>query len=467
MEYGWQCFNGESLKEKKRERVKCRITIVGLFLVLVILLTLVAAEYSYAAETLTIGQAVETAIKKNPGLRAADAQVDAADAGLTRSTSAFLPKVNISETWSRSDNPLMVLGTKLNQEILTPADFNPSVINNPEPLSNYNTRLSVVQPIFNGGKEYLGREQAKLAKDASIQDRERARQETVYNVIKAYYGVLLAKEYNRVALQSLETSEANVKLAEARYKAGAVLQSDLLRAKVQYAEVKEMVTRSDNGIRLAAAGLNFAMGVHQSSEFEIAGALEQQELGADVDAVVGDALNKRPDLMAMDLNRKNAEKSVRQANTDYLPSLNLMGQADWNSDRFAGDNAKSWTVMAVLQWNIFDGLATRSRVKEAVATSSRMKSLEEQTRESVQLQARQAFYNVKASLDRIAATASSVQEAEEGLRIVQKRYETGMTTFVDVLGAESALIRARTNALQALYDNNISSAELKLAKGTL
>jgi outer membrane protein len=467
MEYGWQCFNGESLKEKKRERVKCRITIVGLFLVLVILLTLVAAEYSYAAETLTIGQAVETAIKKNPGLRAADAQVEAADAGLTRSTSAFLPKVNISETWSRSDNPLMVLGTKLNQEILTPADFNPSVINNPEPLSNYNTRLSVVQPIFNGGKEYLGREQAKLAKDASIQDRERARQETVYNVIKAYYGVLLAKEYNRVALQSLETSEANVKLAEARYKAGAVLQSDLLRAKVQYAEVKEMVTRSDNGIRLAAAGLNFAMGVPQSSEFEIAGALEQQELGADVDAVVGDALNKRPDLMAMDLNRKNAEKSVRQANTDYLPSLNLMGQADWNSDRFAGDNAKSWTVMAVLQWNIFDGLATRSRVKEAVATSSRMKSLEEQTRESVQLQARQAFYNVKASLDRIAATASSVQEAEEGLRIVQKRYETGMTTFVDVLGAESALIRARTNALQALYDNNISSAELKLAKGTL
>jgi outer membrane protein TolC len=60
-----------------------------------------------------------------------------------------------------------------------------------------------------------------------------------------------------------------------------------------------------------------------------------------------------------------------------------------------------------------------------------------------------------------------VQEAEEGLRIVQKRYETGMTTFVDVLGAENALIRARTNSLQALYDNNIARAELKLAVGTL
>jgi len=171
--------------------------------------------------------------------------------------------------------------------------------------------------------------------------------------------------------------------------------------------------------------------------------------------------------MAMELNRRNAEKSVTMARTDYLPSLNVMGQMDWNSDRFAGDEGKSWAVMAVLQWNLFDGLVTKSKVKEAVATSSRMVSLEEQTRSAVQLQVRQAYYNMTASLDRIAASASSVQEAEEGLRIVQKRYETGMTTFVDVLGAENALIRARTNSLQALYDNNIARAELKLAVGTL
>jgi outer membrane protein TolC len=171
--------------------------------------------------------------------------------------------------------------------------------------------------------------------------------------------------------------------------------------------------------------------------------------------------------MSMELNLRNTEKSVTMAKTDYLPSLNLMGQMDWNSDRPAGNDAKSWAMMAVLQWNLFDGLVTKSRVKEALATSSKMKFLEEQTRSAVQLQVRQAYYNLTASLDRIAATSSSVQEAEEGLRIVQKRYEVGMTTFVDVLGAENSLIRARTNVLQALYDNNIAQAELKLAVGTL
>ncbi len=467
MEYGWRCFTGEGLEEMKVIGLKCKLMFYTVILVLAVLLTFAVASYSYAVEPLTLEQAISKALDNNPGLKAADAQVEASDAGVLKSASGFLPKVTVSETWSRTDNPLMALGAKLNQEIITPADFDPAVINNPAAISNYNTRLAVMQPLFNGGREYIGRSQARLAKDASIQDRERARQETVYNVVKAYYGLLLAREYHKVALQSLETSEANVTLAEARFKAGAVLQSDLLRAKVQLAEVKEMLTRSENNMKLAAAGLNFAMGVPQGTEYDVSGTLSVQDQRSEVNALIEEAASKRPDLMAVELNRRNAEKSVAMARTDYLPSLNVMGQVDWNSDRVAGDDARSWAVVAVLQWNLFDGLVTKSKVKEALATSNRMRSLEEQTKSAVQLQVRQAYYNLTASVDRIAATATSVQEAEEGLRIVQKRYATGMTPFVDVLGAESSLIRARTNALQAVYDNNIARAELKLAVGTL
>ncbi len=464
MEYVRKCFDEQGVINRERKRAAAMF-IVSLGLLL--MLALAVAALSYAADAFTLDQAIDTALRNNPGLKAADAQVEINDAGVLRSASGFLPKVTVSETWSRTDSPLMALGTKLNQEIVTPADFNPAVMNNPDLISNYNTRLAVVQPVFNGGKEYIGRKQAVLAKAASLQDRARTRQETIYNVVKAYYGVLLAKEYHKVAVQSLETTAATVNLAEARYKAGAVLQSDLLRAKVQRAEVREMATRSQNSVKLATAALNFAMGVPQSVEHEVIGALSVEDMKTSIPALLDEAASKRPDLLSMELNRRNTETSVSMARTDYLPSLNLMGQMDWNSDKPAGDNAKSWTVMAVLQWNLFDGLVTRSKVKEALATSSRMRSLEEQTRSAVQLQVMQAYYNLTASIDRIAASASSVEEAEEGLRIVQKRYETGMTTFVDVLGAENSLIRTRTNALQALYDNNIAQAELKLVTGTL
>ena len=435
--------------------------------VLVLLLVAAVTMTAYAGEQLSLEQAVETALKNHPNLKAADSQVEGAQANVLKSKSGFLPKVTLSETWSRTDNPLMVLGTKLNQESVTPADFNPVVMNDPEPLSNYNTRLSVMQPVFNGGKEYLGVKQARLASEAAAQDRSRTRQETVFNVVKAYYGLLLAKEYDKVAIKSLETSAANMKLAETRYKAGAVLQSDLLRAKVQYAEVKEMATRSENGVKLAGANLNYAMGVPQDAQYLVEGSLSSQEVKEGLDGMISGAFSLRPDLSSLGLNRKNAETSVSQARTDYIPSLNLMGQVDWNSDRLAGNDAKSWAVMAVLQWNLFDGLVTTSRVREATANAGKMRAMEEQMRSGVQLQVRQAYYNVQTSLERIAATSSSVQEAEEGFRIVQKRYEAGMTTLVDVLGAENALIRARTGALQALYDNNVAAAELKLATGTL
>jgi outer membrane protein TolC len=209
------------------------------------------------------------------------------------------------------------------------------------------------------------------------------------------------------------------------------------------------------------------MGVAQDREYDLNGTLEVKQGAPDLAALSGNALSERPDLRALELNRKNAETSVSQARTDYVPSLNLMGQVDWNSDRFGGNDAKSWAVMAVLQWNLFDGLVTRSNVRQAAAAADRTRAMEQQMRSAVQLQVQQAYYALQASQDRIETTSSSVQEAEEGMRIVQKRYEVGMTTLVDVLGAESALIRARTNALQALYDNNLADAELQLAAGTL
>jgi len=209
------------------------------------------------------------------------------------------------------------------------------------------------------------------------------------------------------------------------------------------------------------------MGVPQDAEYAVEGALSAQDMKEGLDEMISGAFSLRPDLSSLGLNRKNAEANISQARTDYIPSLNLMGQVDLNSDRIAGNDAKSWAVMAVLQWNLFDGLVTTARVREATANAARMRAMEEQMRSGVQLQVRQAYYNLQASLERIAATSSSVQEAEEGFRIVQKRYEAGMTTLVDVLGAENALIRSRTGALQALYDNNVAAAELKLAAGTL
>jgi len=118
MEHVRKCFDDQGIITKSR---KCKIALFVTYLLLTMLLTFMVAAYSYAAGTLTLDQAIDQALKDNPGLKAADAQVEVSDAGVLRSVSGFLPRVTVSETWSRTDSPLMALGTKLNQELITPA----------------------------------------------------------------------------------------------------------------------------------------------------------------------------------------------------------------------------------------------------------------------------------------------------------------------------------------------------------
>jgi len=96
MEYVWKCFDDEGVTRKARNR---KITTFIIYFALIILLTLVVAVYSYAAKSLTLEEAV--------------------DADVLRPASGFLPKVTPSQTWRKTDNPLMVLGNKLNQETVT------------------------------------------------------------------------------------------------------------------------------------------------------------------------------------------------------------------------------------------------------------------------------------------------------------------------------------------------------------
>jgi outer membrane protein TolC len=88
--------------------MKLILAYTGLLLLLLLAVTVTV----YAAEPLTLDQAIETALKNHPGLKAADAQVEAAQAGITRSRSGFLPKVNLSETWRPDVRHPGSLGTR-------------------------------------------------------------------------------------------------------------------------------------------------------------------------------------------------------------------------------------------------------------------------------------------------------------------------------------------------------------------
>jgi hypothetical protein len=114
---------------------------------------------------LTLPEAVRLALEKHPALRAAGYQAEAAAAGVDQARSGFLPRVDFSEGFTRSDNPVYAFGALLNQGRFTQADFAVDRLNHPDPISNWRTNIGGSVPLFLGGRTVLGYQQAQIGVD--------------------------------------------------------------------------------------------------------------------------------------------------------------------------------------------------------------------------------------------------------------------------------------------------------------
>ncbi len=428
----------------------------------------VGVEITQSSEDLTLAQAVKTALEKHPALRIAEYQVAAAASGVDQARAGFFPRVDFSEGFSRSDNPVYAFGSLLNQGRFTAADFAVNNLNHPDPITNWRTNLTGSVPLFLGGRNVLGYQQAQLGRDAAEQGRARVEQEIVFNVIRAYSAVLLSREAQTAVEASVRTADANLSAAEARYETGLSVASDALAAKVRLARLREEAIAAASQVRLSRFALNEAMGLPLDRSDRIVGQLALPPLVFErADGLELIARDNRPDYRQADLEAQRLEKEVLRAKGALLPTMHLMGNYEINNNRFSSDGQDSWSVGVVLNLNLFNGGVDRARIAEAQANHQRALAQRERLAAAIGLEAHEAFLAHQTARDRFTVSREAVTQAEEGLRIVQDRYDAGLTTIVELLDSEMALTAARTNLTRTLYDATVSQARLDLSLGRL
>ena len=417
-------------------------------------------------QVLTLTEAVNLALAKNPTLKAAGYFVDASQAKVGQARSGLLPSIDFYEGYSRTNNPMLAVGSKLNQEVFSESDYQLSRLNDPSPVSNFNTQVVLTQPIFDQGKTFVGIKQAKLGKEMAETVRERIKQEVVYNVIATYSQVILAKEDLKLAEETEKVAEAHVILAEDLYQTGQAVKSDYLSAKVRLSEVKEMVVQAQSGLEIARAALIKAIGLEHAEAIEVEGELNYKEAGLDLDTIIAEALDKRPDLVGMEKKVKNGQAGIKMAKTDYLPGFNFIAQYDLNDEKdIWNGSGESWTIGGMFHFNLFKGLNTTYKVREAKEVLKQLSSEKEALRSGIEFEVREAFHQLKEAEGRIAVAGEAISHAEESLRIVEDRYGVGLSTMVAVLDNEVALTKARRNLLRAFYDCRVAQARVDLARG--
>ena len=417
---------------------------------------------------LILADAIKMALEKHPALRAAALQAAAASAGVDQARAAFLPRVDFSEGFTQGNNPVYAFGSLLSQGRFTQADFAVDKLNHPNSISNWRMNIAGSLPLFMGGRMALGYQQAQLGYVAAERGRARVEQEIIFEVIRTYHGILLAQEAQATVESAVHTAEANLASAEARLDAGVAVASDALAARVRLARLKEEAIAAGNQVRLAYASLNDAMGAPLEQIYRIAGRLDLTPLRFDRPEGLGaTALAERPDYRQAVLEEQRLEREVLRTKAAFLPSLHLMGNYEINNRYLASNGQDSWSVGVILNFNLFSGGSDFARVAGAQANYQRAAALRERMASAIGLEVRDAFLALQTARERVTVAKGAVTYAEESLRIVQDRYDAGLTTIVELLDSETALTAARTNLTRTLYDATVGQSRLDLSLGTL
>ena len=298
---------------------------------------------------------------------------------------------------------------------------------------------------------------------------DRTDQEIVFQVVRSYYDVLLTDKELEVAEQSAKTAQSIMERSQARFDSGVAVESDLLTAKVRMAARKQDLIRARNAVEEAQAELKTAMGLPIESALQLAEGLAERALPVPVlQDVEKQALTNRPDLKRVASEEAAQRQSVSMAKSSFGPRVN--GFADWETDNptfVAGGGGNNWLAGIEVQFDIFQGGAKRAELWRQRALEEKVLAMRQVAGDAVRLEVRRAYFETDANRQQIEVGRAAVAQAQENLRINQDRYDSGLTTITDLLGAEDAARRSQTDYWEAIYRFQTSYANLELASGTL
>ncbi len=454
---------------KKVKRIRMIILVAILTIVQPVILIEAAFSDQTAAQgsPLSLHDAIQSALEKNPLLDAAQSRVSASAERITQAKSGFYPKVYISEAYQLTTTPMWAFGMKLNQGIITQQDFDPDRLNDPSSIDNFNTMLWMTWPLFDSGQTWFARQQSETAHQASAAGYDRTRQEIISQTIAAYTDLVFAKESVAVVDQALQTAEVHLRLIQNRYNSGLTVKSDLLRARVHISELEQQQVEANSQYLIAQAALSMVMGEETQCDVLPVTLPVKKDIPAKALAEwIEMALAGRPDLQQTKFYEQTARTEIKKSRSAHWPSVNLNGSYEINTADF-DDTANNYTVGANVTLNLFSGNGISAREREALYLHNEINANVRAMNQKIQLETREAYYRVRSAEKRIQAAELSVDEALEALRIVGNRYDNGQVPIVSLLDAEMTVIRARNNLNMALKDHIQSRAQLALAVGDL
>ena len=410
---------------------------------------------------ITLSEAIGVALANNPDVAAADWDYRAAQARHDYASAVQLPQVSLVGGYAHHLDEQRLLPVR------QPGD--PSILSRDIVSGD----LVLTMPIFTGGRLVNQIKTAELLQEAAGHRLARNREELVFNVSSVFYGILAQRQ----VVESLEFSVRTLQEHLGRVNALVAVQKaarvDRLRTEVRLADVQQRLVQENNVMAIQHRALASLLGsVDRSEALAVRGDLEVDQKASvpDLETALERAWLSRDDYLAAKSALEAQARTVDAARAGYLPIVSLQGSygGRWavGSPTGTGDELDDVGRIGVgLGMLLFDGGQVNAQVREQranfIAARERLRKLELQVR----LEIETALLNIRSSRERVTAIQTSVEQAQESLRIEREKYDLGKGTIVDVLDAQAALLEVQTGYYRVMADYNISIAQWRLAVG--
>lgn len=415
---------------------------------------------AFAQDTITISknELLEKLTDKNLQIKIAEKTLAGAKADYNESNSLFLPKISASHTAMMTTNPLMAFGSKLNQEILTAADFNPALLNDPNKTENYATRIEVLQPLINIDGLY-GRKAAKTKMEAFDLQLERTKEYLELEVNKAFMQLQLAYKAVEVLEKANTTAQANLKLIENYNKQGLLQKTDLLSVQVRVNEVKNQLQYAKSNVQNASDYLAFLL--DESNENKVYKPLEVIENTIEISTFETQLSANRKDVLAMDKSVEAYEKMAKMSQMSFFPRLNAFGSYEMYDTQLFQTGAKGYTIGAQLSWDIFDGYKSIGKHQKAKAEFQKAEVEAKQYKTQSQLELNKTNRQLTDAENKVNLSKLALEQAQEAYRIRANRFKEGLEKTTDLLQSETLQQQKELEYLQAVFEYNFTKKYLE------
>lgn len=436
------------------------------FLVTLSLAVLLQSPSIAEDEKVSLRKAVELALVNNHLVKSAAYEHKAAEKAITSSRSYYYPHVYLQETVTAANTPTNVFMMKLDQGRFSQNDFEIPRLNNPQSTTDFRTAAVVEMPFldFTIGTNV---EISKHEEGVKRFEFERQKEDVAFQVFAAYVEVQKANAFIAVADKQVADAREHMRLATVRNQEGVGLRSDVLRARTFLSEMEQQQISAGNNLRLAMLRLALVTG-NPGRSLDAFDEIHSSEMVLGHDELVKLAVENRQDLKAMERNVEKADSGVKLARNAFLPTVHGSASYQMNDkDMPFGRDNDSWMVGATLRWDAFDGFRRSSERERARALKSSAEEYLDRYREEVTYQVTESYLRRDEAGKRLEISRHSVLESEEGLRLVEKRYENSISTLVELLDAQTAVNRARANLIETETGFALATARLYHAAGIL